>query len=106
MIKRLNIVLIHTALSAVLLSSPVAFAQQFYKWVDSKGSTHYTTTPPPKNAKKTAKVDTYGSRQQSQSKATNSANPAQNNNSTSTQPKTDTQQQEANAALEQGRNRP
>jgi cytoskeletal protein RodZ len=34
-------------------------AQSFYKWVDSKGSTHYTTTAPPQNAKKIGKVSTY-----------------------------------------------
>ena len=37
-----------------------ANAQNFYKWVDAKGSTHYTTTPPPKNAKKKGQVATYG----------------------------------------------
>lgn len=37
-----------------------ATAQNFYKWVDAKGSTHYTTTPPPKSAKKKGQVDTYG----------------------------------------------
>jgi len=35
-------------------------AKQYYKWVDSKGSTHYTTTPPPKNARSQSKVNTYG----------------------------------------------
>ena len=35
-------------------------AKQYYKWVDSKGSTHYTTTPPPKNARNQSKVNTYG----------------------------------------------
>ncbi|ESK39664.1 hypothetical protein P256_01346 [Acinetobacter nectaris CIP 110549] len=28
--------------------SSIAYAQDFYKWTDSTGSTHYTTTPPPK----------------------------------------------------------
>lgn len=40
--------------------SPSTFAQNFYKWVDAKGSTHYTATPPPSNAKKKSKVETYG----------------------------------------------
>ena len=31
----------------------------FYKWVDSKGTTHYTQTPPPKSARKIKKVATY-----------------------------------------------
>ena len=43
------------------LSSTTGFAKEYYKWVDAKGSTHYTTTPPPKSAKKKGKVDTYGS---------------------------------------------
>ncbi|MDN5513140.1 DUF4124 domain-containing protein [Acinetobacter sp.] len=42
------------------LSSTTSFAKEYYKWVDAKGSTHYTTTPPPKSAKKKGKVDTYG----------------------------------------------
>ena len=45
---------------ALGLSSQSSFAKQYYKWVDAKGSTHYTTTPPPKSAKKKGKVDTYG----------------------------------------------
>ena len=36
-------------------------AQQYYKWVDANGSTHYTTTPPPKGAKRLDKIATYGS---------------------------------------------
>ncbi len=43
------------------LSSTTGFAKEYYKWVDTKGSTHYTTTPPPKSAQKKGKVDTYGS---------------------------------------------
>lgn len=35
-------------------------AKQYYKWVDSNGSTHYTTTPPPQHAKKSGTVNTYG----------------------------------------------
>lgn len=38
--------------------STVGHAQNFYKWVDTKGSTHYTATPPPKNAKKLGSVNT------------------------------------------------
>ena len=30
-----------------------------YKWVDHKGSTHYTLTPPPANAKKSGTMMTY-----------------------------------------------
>jgi hypothetical protein len=34
------------ALAALLLAGSAA-AQQFYKWKDANGVTHYTTTPPP-----------------------------------------------------------
>ena len=34
------------------MGSTQSFAKTYYKWVDSQGSTHYTTTPPPKTAKK------------------------------------------------------
>ncbi|OAL80033.1 hypothetical protein AY606_05175 [Acinetobacter sp. SFB] len=51
------------------LSSTTGFAKEYYKWVDAKGSTHYTSTPPPKSAKKKGKVDTYG--------ATHSSTPRQ-----------------------------
>ena len=46
--------------TGLILSSTTSFAKEYYKWVDAKGSTHYTTTPPPKSAKKKGKVDTYG----------------------------------------------
>lgn len=36
------------------------YAQQYYKWIDANGSTHYTTTPPPKGAKRLDKFPTYG----------------------------------------------
>ncbi|WP_228146852.1 DUF4124 domain-containing protein [Acinetobacter sp. ANC 4470] len=42
------------------LSSTTSFAKEYYKWVDAKGSTHYTATPPPKSAQKKGKVGTYG----------------------------------------------
>ena len=48
------------ATTALLLGSSQNYAQQYYKWVDAQGSTHYTTTPPPKSAKKKGQVDTYG----------------------------------------------
>lgn len=50
----LGIAVILTAISS--LSS----AAEYYKWVDSKGTTHYTKTPPPATAKQKAKVETYG----------------------------------------------
>ena len=104
--KFLNLTLITSVLSLFLIASNTASAQAFYKWVDSKGSTHYTTTPPPKNAKKTGKVDTYGSRQHSQPQTAQSSSHAQNSNNTIPETQHDVQQQEANAALEQGRNQP
>lgn len=42
-----------------LLNISTVFAQQYFKWMDAQGSTHYTTTPPPKNAKNKGKVETY-----------------------------------------------
>ena len=50
---------ISTALSVSFLSTQTS-ASEFYKWVDANGSTHYTKTPPPKNAKKKGKVETFG----------------------------------------------
>nr|WP_086205394.1 DUF4124 domain-containing protein [Acinetobacter sp. ANC 4648] len=47
-------------ISIATFSSSQSFAKQYYKWTDSKGSTHYTNTPPPKNAKSKSKIDTYG----------------------------------------------
>ena len=40
------------ATTALLFCSTQNHAQQYYKWVDANGSTHYTTTPPPKGAKR------------------------------------------------------
>lgn len=34
-------------------------AQDFYKWVDAQGSTHYTLTPPPKSVQNMGQVKTY-----------------------------------------------
>lgn len=47
---------------AVVLSicSTSASAIQYHKWVDAKGVTHYSKTPPPKSARKATTVDTYG----------------------------------------------
>ena len=47
--------------TAILLCSSQSQAQQYYKWMDQSGSTHYTTTPPPQGAKHLNKVSTYGS---------------------------------------------
>ncbi|MEB3863597.1 DUF4124 domain-containing protein [Acinetobacter sp. IK31] len=48
-------------ITAILVCSSQIQAQQYYKWMDKSGSTHYTTTPPPKSAKHLNKVSTYGS---------------------------------------------
>ena len=52
--------MIKLAIILLFAQPATSFSQQYYKWVDAKGSTHYTTTPPPKSAKKKGKVDTYG----------------------------------------------
>lgn len=57
----LKSILYTLATTALLLCSSHNQAQQYYKWMDAKGSTHYTTTPPPKGAKRLDKVSTYGS---------------------------------------------
>ena len=92
-----------------------SFAQNFYKWVDAKGSTHYTSTPPPKSAQKKGKVDTHGwknsspttSNNQTQSETQN-ASPAhvdsKNSASTSQSSTAEKEQvhQQAQEALRQG----
>lgn len=90
---------------ALACAAQLTSAQEFYKWVDQKGSTHYTTTPPPKNAKKLSKVDTYGTRQNTQVKTAPPSVNGQNNQPAQSQATMDAQQQEANAALQQGLNR-
>ena len=47
-------------MASLMLFATQNHAEQYYKWVDSKGSTHYTTTPPPKGSKKQGQVNTYG----------------------------------------------
>lgn len=54
--------ILYTAVTTVvLIYSNQSQAQQYYKWMDKSGSTHYTMTPPPKGAKHLNKVSTYGS---------------------------------------------
>lgn len=49
-----------TALSPILLVYvQSSHASQFYKWVDEKGSTHYTQTPPPQKEVKTVDINTH-----------------------------------------------
>lgn len=56
MIKILKSMTFFMAFSVACLAS----AQDFYKWVDAQGTTHYTQTPPPKAVTKPKKVQTYG----------------------------------------------
>ena len=49
------------ALSMGLMTlSSNAQATNYYKWVDAKGTTHYSKTPPPRGAKQSKTVDTWG----------------------------------------------
>ena len=97
------------------MGSTQSFAKTYYKWVDSQGSTHYTTTPPPKTAKKKGKVDTYGWKNSPQA-ASSEAPPAANMPNTLPTPpnavpsaapaapavELENQRREANEALERG----
>ncbi len=56
--NNLKLTLLFITMSLSFTFTPYAQAQNFYKWVDANGSTHYTTTPPPKNAKKLGSVNT------------------------------------------------
>ena len=74
----------------MLITSTSGFAKQYYKWVDGNGTTHYTTTPPPKNAKNKGKIDTYGVTRNTSTTPTPENDTRPNNNS-ETSPDTDTQ---------------
>lgn len=119
--QRLTQTVFASAVFAFLaMGSSHVMAKQYYKWVDSKGSTHYTTTPPPKNARSKAKVDTYGYHggsapasqpTQSQNAPVSNQQPQQNqpqsqpqnNNVSPAQQQNEQQHKEANQALEKGR---
>jgi hypothetical protein len=45
------------SLAALLLATAAAHAQPLYKWVDEKGVTQYTQTPPPEGTKGAAKME-------------------------------------------------
>lgn len=94
------------------ICSSSASAIQYYKWVDAKGTTHYTKTPPPKTAKKATTVDTYGWKNSSPTPPRTNETEVQTENSTQEQlqqpqipANQDQQQREANEALEQSKNR-
>lgn len=88
---------------AFCLTSLDLSAKEYYKWVDAKGSTHYTTTPPPKNAQRKGKVNTYGATTTTQSAPAKSqqevSREAEQPNEQNEQQAE--QQREANAALRQ-----
>ena len=94
------------------ICSSSASAIQYYKWVDAKGTTHYTKTPPPKTAKKATTVDTYGWKNSATTPPRTNETEVQTENSTQEQlqqpqipANQDQQQREANEALEQSKNR-
>lgn len=43
-------------LAVLSVYSSGVWADQFYKWVDASGATHYSATPPPPNSKSKAKT--------------------------------------------------
>ncbi|MFV5490420.1 DUF4124 domain-containing protein [Acinetobacter sp. ASP199] len=101
--------------STLLLSfvSGNTMADQYYKWVDAKGVTHYTKTPPPKNAKKAGKVETYGWKNSAPTsprstdpvEQTENLSQGQQQQSPQAPADQDQQQREANEALQQSKNR-
>jgi len=100
---------------AVVLSicSTSASAIQYHKWVDAKGVTHYTKTPPPKSAKKATTVDTYGWKNSAPASSRTTETEVQTENTPQEQQQQapqvpanqDQQQREANEALQQSKNR-
>ncbi|WP_130804337.1 DUF4124 domain-containing protein [Acinetobacter ihumii] len=74
--------------AGLMLLATQNHAEQYYKWVDSKGSTHYTTTPPPKGSKKQGQVKTYGqtSRPSQNNESNHQQNPTHSENGTKNQP--------------------
>ncbi|MFI8010483.1 DUF4124 domain-containing protein [Acinetobacter sp. ABJ_C4_1] len=70
------------ATTAILVCSTQSQAEQYYKWVDQSGSTHYTTTPPPKGAKHLNKVSTYGTQPSVKNSTPSPEQPAQDKDKT------------------------
>lgn len=94
------------------LYSSNALATQYYKWVDAKGSTHYSKNPPPKTAKKATTVHTYGWKNSAPTPSRPTENETQPENTpqepsppTQVPAAQDQQQREANEALDQSKNR-
>ena len=59
-------------MSLILFASACIHAQDFYKWGDANGSTHYTSTPPPKNAKRLGSISTYQNKTEQSKKVSRS----------------------------------
>ena len=81
---------------ALSTMSSQSIAKDFYKWVDANGSTHYTTTPPPKNAKNQGKLQTHdwnnsAPYQPKTDAPTPAQAPSNNQNTPTNQPKTSEQ---------------
>ncbi len=96
------------------ICSSSASAIQYYKWVDAKGTTHYTKTPPPKTAKKATTVDTYGWKNSAPASSRTTETEVQTENTSLKNNRQqapqipanqDQQQREANEALQQSKNR-
>ncbi|WP_373867817.1 DUF4124 domain-containing protein [Acinetobacter guerrae] len=80
-------------MASLMLFTTQNHAEQYYKWVDSKGSTHYTTTPPPKGSKKQGQVKTYGHSQHPvQNNEQNQKNTENNSKNQPSAPNTNTPQ--------------
>lgn len=75
-----------TVLMSLMLFATQNHAEQYYKWVDNTGSTHYTTTPPPKGSKKQGQVKTYGHTPQPTPNNESSNSPNDNKNSPHSSP--------------------
>lgn len=71
-----------TLACALIGSSAALWAKDYYKWVDANGSTHYTTTPPPKSVQKKGKVQTYGWNNSASTTGRSPQTPAENQTNT------------------------
>ena len=62
----------------LFLCSTLGHSQNYYKWVDANGSTHYTVSPPPQNVKKLGSVSTYQNTNEPSKNSPSSQKPIQN----------------------------
>ena len=71
----------HSVITLILSIYPATtYPQDFYKWVDASGSTHYSATPPPSSAKKLGSVSTYSNSLEQTKKQLSDNKPVQNLN--------------------------